>query len=118
MDIVYITGLRAEAIIGIHPWERENRQPIVLDLELGADTARAAAFDKIESATDYAKVADSVLAMVEKSQYRLVETLAEEVARMVTRDFAVPWLRLRVSKPDALERADDVGVVIERDRRR
>jgi len=29
----------------------------------------------------------------------------------------VPWLRLRISKPAAVEEADDVGVIIERDRR-
>jgi len=32
----------------------------------------------------------------------------------VLRDFAVRWLRLRVSKPGAVAEADDVGVVIER----
>lgn len=118
MDIIYITGLRAQAIIGIHDWEREMRQPLVLDLELGSDIARAAASDQIVYALDYAEVSQRVLAFVEGSEYQLIETLAEELARLLLRDMAIPWVRLRVSKPGAVEQADDVGVIIERDRRR
>ena len=43
MNTVYIRGLRAEAVIGIHPWEREIRQALVLDLDMASDTPRAAA---------------------------------------------------------------------------
>lgn len=117
MDIVYIKGLKAETIIGIHDWEREERQTVILDIEMGCDTSRPAASDKIAYALDYAKVSERVLAMVDGSKYFLVETLAEKVALMLTRDFNVPWLRLKISKPAALEQADDVGVIIERDRR-
>jgi len=39
--------------------------------------------------------------------------LAEAVARAVCDEFDVPWLRLRLSKPGAVDAADDVGVVIE-----
>ena len=117
MDTVYIKGLRVETIIGIHEWERHERQTVVLDLEMGCDTSRPGNSDKIEYALDYAKVSEQIIALVEASNYKLIETLAEEVARMLTRSFNLPWLRLTVSKPAALEAADDVGVVIERDRR-
>lgn len=117
MDIVYINGLRAETIIGIHDWEREVRQTVVIDLEMGCDTTRPARSDDISYALDYAKVSARVLALVESSECLLVETLAEKIARLLTRDYGVPWLRLRLSKPAALEHADDVGVIIERDRR-
>ncbi|NND66806.1 MAG: dihydroneopterin aldolase [Halioglobus sp.] len=117
MDIVYITALRAETIIGIHDWEREERQAVIIDLELGCDTTRAARSDDISYALDYAKVSEQVIALVEASQCLLVETLAEKIARLLTRDYGVPWLRLRLSKPAALEEAGDVGVIIERDRR-
>src|SRR5690606_4428994 len=43
MDIVFIEGLRIETIIGLYDWERRTRQPVVLDLELAFDNARAAA---------------------------------------------------------------------------
>lgn len=113
MNIVYIKGLRAEAVIGVYDWERDIRQPLVLDLEMASDTAKAAASDEISQALDYAAISQQVVALVEGSEYQLIETLAAAVAQMIQRDFHVPWLRLRLSKPGAVAEADDVGVIIE-----
>lgn len=113
MNIVYIKGLRAQAVIGVYEWERHIRQTVVFDLELASDTARAAAGDQIADAVDYAAISQRVITLVEASQYQLIETLAEAVAGMIRRDFRVPWLRLRLSKPGAVAAAEDVGVVIE-----
>lgn len=113
MNVVYITGLRAQAVIGVYDWERDIRQALVLDLEMASDTARAAATDQIADALDYAAISARVIALVEGSEYQLIETLAEEVVQMVSRDFGVPWLRLRLSKPGAVAEAEDVGVIVE-----
>lgn len=113
MNTVYIKGLRAEAVIGVYAWERDIRQALVLDLEMASDTARAATSDRIADALDYAAISERVIALVEGSEYQLIETLAEAVAAMIKADFAVPWLRLRVSKPGAVAAAEDVGVIIE-----
>lgn len=113
MGIVYIKGLRAQAVIGVYDWERHIRQPLVLDLEMASDTRRAAASDQLADALDYAAISRQVIALVEGSEFQLLETLAEEVARMIMRDFAVPWLRLRLAKPGAVAEAEDVGVIIE-----
>ncbi|MCG6862694.1 MAG: dihydroneopterin aldolase, partial [Chromatiaceae bacterium] len=32
MDIVFLRGLRIETVIGIYDWEREIKQPVILDL--------------------------------------------------------------------------------------
>ncbi|GIX29838.1 MAG: 7,8-dihydroneopterin aldolase [Porticoccaceae bacterium] len=114
MDLVYIRDLRIETVIGIFGWEREVRQTVSLDLEMAADIRAAAASDRIEDALDYKAVAKRIIAHVQESRCQLVERLAEEVARIVTEEFGVPWVRLRLSKPGALRGAADVGLVIER----
>ena len=114
MDVVYIRDLRIETVIGIFGWEREVRQTVSLDLEMAADIRAAAASDRIEDALDYKAVAKRIIAHVQESRCQLVERLAEEVARIVTEEFGVPWVRLRLSKPGALRGAADVGLVIER----
>ena len=43
MDIVYIHDLRIETVIGIFDWERECKQTVSLDLEMGTDIRAAAA---------------------------------------------------------------------------
>lgn len=117
MDIVYIRELKIECVIGLYDWEREIKQTVVLDLEMAHDISRAAAGDEIEYTLNYKAVADALIAYVGSSEFLLVETMAEQCAALVQRDFAVPWLRLRVSKPGAISAARDVGVIIERGQR-
>ncbi|PCJ38204.1 MAG: dihydroneopterin aldolase [Cellvibrionales bacterium] len=114
MDIVYIRDLQIETIIGIYDWEREVRQTISLDLEMGADIRKAAASDDIQHTLNYKAVAKRLIAFVEESQCLLVERLAEEIAAIVLSEFNVPWLKLRLSKPGALRGSKDVGIIIER----
>ena len=114
MDIVYIRELEVRTIIGIFDWEREQRQVVSLDLEMGSDIATAAATDTIENALDYKAVAKRLIDFIEKSEFFLVETLAERVADIVVNEFNVPWVKLRRGKPGAVTGSKDVGVIIER----
>ena len=118
MDLVYIRELEVRTIIGIFDWEREQRQVVSLDLEMGSDIATAAATDTIENALDYKAVAKRLIDFIEKSEFFLVETLAERVADIVVNEFNVPWVKLRLGKPGAVTGSKDVGVVIERGSRR
>ena len=114
MDIVYIRELEIEAIIGIYDWERETKQTVSIDLEMGCDNTKAAASEDIAEALDYKSVAKRLISFVEGSEFLLVETLAERIAGIVLEEFSVPWLRLRLGKPGAVTGSKDVGVIIER----
>jgi len=48
------------------------------------------------------------------SSFGLIETLAEHIAQIVREEFNVPWVRVTVHKPGAIEAAEDLGVTIER----
>ena len=114
MDIVYIRELEVRTIIGIFDWEREQRQVVSLDLEMGSDIAAAAITDTIENALDYKAVAKRLIDFIEKSDFFLVETLAERVSDIVVNEFNVPWVKLRLGKPGAVTGSKDVGGIIER----
>jgi dihydroneopterin aldolase len=114
MDKIFLQDLRIQAVIGIWEWERRVRQTVSLDLEMGTDVRRAAATDEIEDALDYKGIAKRLAKFVEESEFKLVETLAETLAKIVITEFDVPWLRLSVSKPGAIEGSRNVGVVVER----
>jgi len=116
MDIVYISELEIQTVIGIFDWERKIKQVVSLDLEMASDNRKAATTDKIEDAVDYKAVSKRVIDFVEKSEFQLVETMAEEITAIVLNEFNVPWVRLRLSKPGAIRGSKDVGVIIERER--
>ena len=115
-DRIYLRDLRTETIIGIYDWERKIRQTVSFDFEFPGDVRKAAKSDRIEDTLNYKSVAKRVLAFVETSEYHLVETLAEEVARLILRDFPVEWVKVTLNKPGAVRGSRDVGVVIERSR--
>jgi len=117
MGIVFLRDLRVETIIGIFDWERTTRQVVGIDLEMAADIARAARSDSIADALDYKAISKRLIDFVSASSFQLVETLAEEIARIVREEFGVPWVRVTLSKPGAIRGARDVGVVIERGER-
>jgi dihydroneopterin aldolase len=115
-DRIFLHGLTAECIIGFIDWERRVKQTVVLDIELPVDCRRAAASDEVADTLDYKKVAKRVLAFIEASEFKLVETLAHRVALLILEEFAVAWVRIALNKPGAIRSSRDVGVVIERAR--
>lgn len=114
MDKVFLSDLRVKTTIGIFDWERQLRQTVSIDLEMACDVRKAAASDQIEDALDYKKVAKRVIAFVEESEFRLVETLAERIAGLVTGEFGVSWVKVTLNKQGAIRGAKGVGIVIER----
>ncbi|MEA3273917.1 MAG: dihydroneopterin aldolase [Pseudomonadota bacterium] len=117
MDIVFLRGLRIETVIGIYDWEKQIKQPVILDLEMSTDVARAAATDRIEDAVNYKAVSKRLKQFVGGGRFELVETLAERCAEIIRDEFGVRWVRLSVNKTGAVTDAVDVGVVIERGER-
>ena len=114
MDRIFLQDLEIEAVIGIWEWERRIKQTVRLDLELATDVRKAAASDAIEDALDYKSIAKRLIQSVSESEFQLVETLAETLARIIVTEFGVPWVKLSVSKPGAIEGSRNVGVMIER----
>lgn len=114
MDKIFLHELKLQAVIGIWEWERRIRQTVSLDLEMATDAKRAAASDSTDTALNYKDVAKRVIAFVEASEFQLVESLAEAVAAIVLDEFRVPWVRVRVTKPGAIDGSKAVGIEIER----
>lgn len=117
MDIIYLRDLRIDAVIGIYDWERQMKQPLILDLEMATDIRKAADSDNIEDTLNYKNVAKRLMEFVSKSEFELVETLAERITEIVREEFNVPWVKLTLNKKGAVRGVRDVGIIIERGER-
>jgi dihydroneopterin aldolase len=115
-DRIFLRGLTAECVIGFIDWERRVKQTVVVDLELPVDCRQAAVSDDVTDTVDYKKVSKRVLAFIEASEFKLVETLAQRLAMLILEEFAIEWIRLSINKPGAIRNSRDVGVSIERSR--
>jgi dihydroneopterin aldolase len=114
VDKLFVRELRVEAIIGFWEWERRVKQIVSIDLEIATDSRAAARADAVEAALNYERLSQRVLDFVGASQFKLVESLAEAIAKIVVEEFQASWVKVSVAKPGAIPRAREVGVVIER----
>jgi FolB domain-containing protein len=117
LDRVVIRDLLVRGIVGINPEERKDRQDILVNVTMWADTRQAAASDHIADAVNYRAVAKALIAHVEAAQPYLVERLAADLAAICfAQDARVQAVEVAVEKPGALRFARSVGVVIYRER--
>ncbi|BDH44532.1 7,8-dihydroneopterin aldolase [Salmonella enterica subsp. enterica serovar Choleraesuis] len=114
MDIVFIEQLSVITTIGVYDWEQGIEQKLVFDIEMGWDNSHAAVSDDVNDCLSYADISDAVIGHVAGQRFALVERVAEEVAQLLLNRFNSPWVRIKLSKPGAVARAANVGVIIER----
>jgi len=116
MDAIILRDLRVEALIGIHKRERHVTQTVSIDLDIGLPGTVVFKSDKVADTIDYEQVALKIKALAASGHYRLVETLAERIARLLLEEFDAPWAKISVAKIGILGNAKFVGVTIERKR--
>ncbi|GAB4525330.1 MAG: dihydroneopterin triphosphate 2'-epimerase [Anaerolineae bacterium] len=113
-DIIEIDNLRLRCIIGFSAHELKDKQDVVISLRIRTDMRRAGETDNPDDAFNYRTVTKAIIQHVENSQYKLVEALADAIARICVVDHDAEYVQVRVHKPGALRFSDSVGVVIER----
>jgi dihydroneopterin aldolase len=115
-DRVFLRELGVECVIGFLDWERLVKQTVYLDIEAPIDCRKAALSDDVAQTLDYKRLSKVVIAFVGASEFKLVETLADRTAKLILKEFDLPWVRLTVNKRGAIRASRDVGVTIERTR--
>ena len=114
MDMVFIEQLEVIATIGVYDWGQQIKQKLVVDLEMAHDNRPAAMSDDVNLALDYSTVSTAVTEHITQGRFLLVERVAEDIASLIMTRFAVPWIKVRITKPGAIANARGVGVQIER----
>ncbi len=117
-DYVSVKDLSVSAVIGVHGWERQVEQTLLVSVDMvpaTADIRQAAATDDLADALDYSAVARTIAAVMRQGRFHLIETAAERVAERLLADFAVTWLRLELRKPITAD-AYTAVITIERTR--
>jgi dihydroneopterin aldolase len=102
MDRIVLPRIPLAARVGVSEEERGSPQDVEVGLVLHLDLARAGASDALVDTVDYEAVCRRVTDIVGSRPYRLIESLAEAVARAVLAGFEVAEVEVRVEKPGAL----------------
>ncbi|RPA94719.1 Dihydropteroate synthase [Choiromyces venosus 120613-1] len=120
-DRVFVKDLRLVTIIGVNPWEREEKQAVVINLTMHKENSpgkpvEVAEGGKFDPHYNFRSVVKRVTEHVEASDYKTVEAFVTAVAKEACIGCGISKITVRAEKPSALTFAEGPGVEITRER--
>jgi dihydroneopterin aldolase len=113
MDQIIISELEVFMRVGVPEAERAKPQRLLLTVELEHDFTAAARDDRLQETIDYQAVALRLAGFGRRRSWKLVETLAVDMAEMILREFKPRRVRIEIKK-FILPRTSHVAVRITR----
>ncbi|MBC6444565.1 MAG: dihydroneopterin aldolase [Alphaproteobacteria bacterium GM202ARS2] len=114
---VFIRDLTCQTCIGIHDYERDVPQRLVINLWLLARDARDDFGDTQDDVVCYEGIKESFLRHIaSKAHWSLVEGLANQLLDLVMADERVFCATLSLEKPDIFDDCGSVGIELSRRR--
>jgi FolB domain-containing protein len=98
MDTIIIRELGVSYRVGVTEGERATPQRLLLDLEISHDCAAAAARDDLTRTIDYYAVCQRLLSFGEGHSWKLIETLAVDIANFLRSEFQAAGATVEVRK--------------------
>lgn len=98
-----ILELKIKTYIGIHDWEKEIQQTILIDLEFKLDLDRVT--EDINSTIDYAAVSQLIYSKISNMQFHLIETVVKYIKQLLLDTYNITPYCIRIHKPYAISKA-------------
>ena len=104
-------GFKYDCRVGFSAGERSKPQTIVVDFDARTDWRASGLADRAHSIVDYAEVDRAISLLVSDREWRLIEAMAEAIARLICTDFPVDQVQVTVTKrPVDMAHCDGVSV--------
>lgn len=97
-DYIFCSGLDYECKIGFHDYERQSQQRITLDLTAILPQLNYHQDKVTDIIFDYYLANQKIKQHLKDKQYNLIEALAEDVAYMLLKEFAIHEIRVKITK--------------------
>lgn len=115
-DKMIINNLKLPVYLGTRPDEQDRKQIIVFNLEMEVDCRPAGESDDLTKSVDYSALTEKLAAMVSTTHFKLIEHLAECVAKTCLENALVQNVHLAITKNGCIAQADSVTIEIFRSR--
>jgi dihydroneopterin aldolase len=114
MDLILIRELRVTTIVGDYARERTNPQPISFDLEYAIPDSTVYESDKLVNTINYAAVCTWIQNECDTHRFKLLERMADHLARGIIKEFETSYVKLTVVKLGIIKNVKHVGVTVQR----
>lgn len=115
-DVIFVNQLEAFVILGVNPWEREEKQRITIDLVIYPEGSFEDLGDHVKRQHNYRTISRMVLDLVEVSRFKTVEALVSSITNVCINTCHVKKIKVRVDKPSALIFADSASIEVVREK--
>jgi dihydroneopterin aldolase len=106
-----VQGIEVDCYLGVYAHEQVERRPIRIEVDLFVPVSTAAAHDDdLGGTVNYEQVVESVERVVAGRRFKLVESLCSVLADDLARLPGVRGLRVEITKPRPMPRAQAVRV--------
>jgi FolB domain-containing protein len=97
-DLITIRDLEVFFRVGVPDEERAQPQRLLLTVEMEHDFTAAAQSDDLNKTLDYFAVSQRLLTLGEGRAWKLIETLAVEIAQTILREWASRAVTVEIKK--------------------
>lgn len=107
-DWICLHELKIVTRVGINAWEQRIDQTLLLDVACGVSLPNN--ISSLENSVDYVSVSQCIFEFLQNNSFKLIETVAQQVAQLILTQFPVKLVKIKVTKPHAIHAAKGVSI--------
>ena len=97
---ILINNLIMQASLGVYETEKQNKQRIIVNVELLLSNDTEPKQDNLEATQDYSQFRKCLIDIIESQHFQLLEVLVGKVYSTLMRNSYVIGVKVKISKPD------------------
>ena len=105
-DLIYNTS------IGIHDFEKKQKQQIKFNIEININSSLKPSNTNLNTIVNYEDVISSIKMLTQKKHYDLLEVLAEDIFLDLFENKNIIKIKLKIEKPEIIKNTASVGIEI------
>lgn len=109
--LIRIKNLKVLTVLGVYDWERAEPRPLNVSVLVDFDHSKAVETDDVEHTFDYALIENAIVADMGQQQFKLLETAAEHICRLLLGNELVREVTVEIEKPGIMRFAESVSVI-------
>jgi dihydroneopterin aldolase len=109
---VLIKDLIFNTSIGIHDFEKKQKQQIKFNIEIDINSSLKPSNTNLNTIVNYENVINSIKILTQKKHYDLLEVLAEDIFLILFKNKNIMKIKLRIEKPEIIKNTSSVGIEI------
>ena len=107
---IFINNLIIQASVGVYDQEKQQKQKVIVNLELLLSNDSEPKHDNLKATQDYSQFRKCLIDIVQSQHFNLLEVLVEKIHSNLMINSYVIGAKVKISKPDIF---DDCEVAYE-----